>query len=336
MTLILGLNTQYGVYLAADSRLSFPEGHYQDDCLKFYSTNKYIHAVVAGDASFASYLMQKIEKSELKNADYKVFIEKIKDFVQQEAGLYPWINKANPVAFIFAGFEEGGRKRISMERVVEHTRIMQRRAGGAPVRQNLHPSIVEAMLQKAIHEEKGSILETDLPPVHLFSLEINPSGGISIEVKEAEWGESMVFGPNNSIATEDIPPELLSDLDLQMNNPDETGQDRINSNVVRIVLFYDLVRRKAEGDKKLAKDIQKIGGSVPVFFVSDNGLLMTRSGRVKHDDRTAGTIRIISDVVVKPKGIYGRTDSGIMMPLRPIRDLYSKKRVEQDMQGSLI
>ncbi|MDD5055814.1 MAG: hypothetical protein PHZ00_06130 [Candidatus Peribacteraceae bacterium] len=111
MTLIYGIHTQVGVYLAADLRLTLTDASGQktskDDFCKYMSIGKNMHLVAAGNANFASYLIRKIHSSELVNLPYIEFRDKIEKFLNHEAGFYPRIQEngkvARPVAFIFAG-----------------------------------------------------------------------------------------------------------------------------------------------------------------------------------------------------------------------------------------
>ncbi len=92
MSLIYGLNSQLGIYLAADTRLTtkLPSGiiKIEDDFLKCHSFSPYMHCTAAGDASLASYLIQKIESSDLKNLPYFRFKEKITKLISEEIGFY--------------------------------------------------------------------------------------------------------------------------------------------------------------------------------------------------------------------------------------------------------
>jgi len=314
MSLIYGLKTQTGVYLAADTRLTSksPSGLFviEDDFGKFHSFGKFMHVVAAGDAGLASFLTQKIQISELSSSCFIEFREKIVDFVKGEIGLYPYIHRIPSVVFIFAGYDPGQREVVNMEKLVEYTKLMQGDTL-SPVRQNISKPLADAMRRAAKKGGKAKILELDSPFTGLFSLEITFSNGVDIKLSDAETLTYLMYGPNK-LTAKDAPPDLVVDIDMGGKPKDLKGQDILSNNCLELIGFFSEMIPKHQ--------LHTVGGSVIVFWITENGIIF-ESGEVAMKRFDGSVVRNVSNIFVTDDKICTRI-GGEIKPLRLLIDFY--------------
>ena len=315
MSLIYGLKTQIGVYLEADTRLTtwLSSGlvKIEDDFGKFHSFGKFMHVVAAGDASLASFLIQKIQASELSNSCFIEFREKIVDFVKGEIGFYPYIDSASSVVFIFAGYDPGQREVVNMDKLVKYTKLMQGDSL-SPVRQNISKPLFDAMRRAAKEGKKAKILELDSPFTGLFSLEITFNKGVDIKLSDAEWSTYLMYGPNK-LTAKDAPPELVIDIDIGGKPKDLKGQDILSNNCLKLIdFFFSGMIPKHQ--------LHTVGGSVIVFWVTEHGAIF-QTGEVAMKRFDGSVVRNVSNVFVNDDKICTRIGDDVK-PLRELIDFF--------------
>lgn len=278
MTVLIGLNVQEGIYLAADTRLTSKKKDgtrtYKDDFLKFYTSNHNIHCIVAGDAAFASFLLQRLRESRLNSQEYKLFKSEIEDFAKVEAALYPHISELPNVVFLFAGTDNTTNKVIDMNQVIAHTKYRQERGGSSKMR--LRPEIIIGMVKAATTGKVGNLIETGMPFTGLFSLEVQAdSSGIHTEITEVGWGELLLYGPNG-LRREDVSPDLISVIDMLEHYKDNPEQKlQADASLIAMYLLKDL---------KEKHNLNTVGGGITFFWIPsirNSGAIFVRS-RVKN------------------------------------------------------
>lgn len=267
MSLIYGIKTQDGVYLASDTRLTtkLPSGllKCEDDFCKFHTFGKFMHCVAAGDAGLASYLLQKIQASEFTKYTYTEFKAKIEEFIRNEIGLYPKVTHAPHVVFIFAGYDPDRKDEMNMDKWKDCALFMQKdRNVSVPVR--ITEPVTKAMHQASIERRAGKILEVDKPYVNLFSAEIRVSKDIEINITESEWASYLMFGPNG-LTSKDAPFDLVVKLDLGKKKAGLTKQDVIFENTAHLITFFFKMIPKHQ--------LQTVGGAIFTAFINEWGAL---------------------------------------------------------------
>jgi len=309
MSLIYGLKTQHGVYLAADTRLTttLKSGlvKFEDDFGKFHSFGPKMHAVVAGDASLASYLLQKIQESNIGNSHYGIFRKKISSVIKEEIGFYPYINTAKNVVFIFAGCDPRKKEVVNMDKVVEYTTLMQGNTTN-PVPVNIGKDLRKAMERAARTGKKGKKLKLKSAYKGLFSLEITINNGVDIKIKDAEWATYLMYGPKN-LTAQNASPQLVIDIDLGSKPKGYKGVDILRDSWVKLTKYIlsELVPKH---------QLHTVGGSVIVFLVTERGALFP-TGEIAMQKHDGTIIRNITNVFVNNDVISTKV-GGVVKPIR--------------------
>lgn len=316
MTLIYGIHTQVGVYLAADLRLTLTDAvgqkSFEDDFCKYMTIGKHMHLVAAGDANFASYLVRKIISSHLVDLPFIEFKEKISAFLLSESGLYPQIHKAKPVVFIFAGTDPTKKEVMSMDKMIEKVQIMQGDTN-ASVPTYLSKPLIEAIHKASIEQKKGTDLEVDKKLVSLFALEIIPSSsGINIQLTEGGWGTYIMYGPNG-LRAEDAPPELAIKLDLAQRPKGEAGEDMIHRHSLELIKFF----RKTITDLQL----ETVGGSILTLWVTEHGACVILGDTIAFD-RAKSEI-VFTNCITTQDGKFSTKVNGRITPIRSLLNINS-------------
>lgn len=312
MSLIYGIKTQIGAYLAADTRLTTTMSSglikVEDDFGKYHSFGNFMHLVAAGDANLASFLIQKIHSSELRDLPYLKFKAQIHDFVKNEIGFYPYISDARNVVFIFSGCDLSKKEEVNMDKVVEYTRLMQGK-NNQPVKQSISKPLLDAMVLAAVRGEKRQILELDSPYTGLFSLEIKFNEDLIIgQPHEAQWGSYLMYGPNG-LTTEDAPKELVLDIDIGSKPEGLKGQDIVYYNSLKLIEFfvYKMIPEH---------QLHTVGGSVITFWITKYGALFP-TGEVAKKQFDGSVLRNVNNIVVRD----GKISTKIGANFQPLREL---------------
>lgn len=326
MSLIYGIKTQIGAYLAADTRLTtiLPSGilKTEDDFGKYHTFSKYLHVVAAGDANLASYLIQKIQSSDLRAMQYFEFRDKIKSFIEEEVGFFPYVFTAKNVVFIFAGCDMSKEEEVDMNKIVQYLEIMQGNSE-KPVQQSLTKPLKEAMKKAAFANKKGNLLT--LEGYHytgLFSLEIKFNGdSFECFVTEAKWGEYLMYGPEG-LTAKAAPPDLFIDIDIGSKPKDLKGQDLVYYNSLLLIEFFVV--------KMIPKyQLHTVGGSVITFWVTEHGIIFP-TGEVARRQSDGSISRNLSNIYVKG----GKISTKIGDNFKPLRELISFYKVESEISGA--
>ncbi len=267
MSLIYGIKTQDGVYLASDTRLTKRTDSgavtYEDDFCKFHTFGKFMYSVVAGDANLASYLLQKIHASDLIKCGYSEFRKKVEEFIRNEVGLYPKVSRAPHVVFIFAGQDPDRKDEMSMDKWKEYALFMQNGQNiSVPVR--MTEPLKEALLKAATEKKQGKILELNKPYIGLFSLEVKVSKSIEITIVDSEWASYLMFGPKG-LTAKDAPPDLVVKLDLGKKSPGLTKREVIFQNTAELIFFFFKMIPKHK--------LNTVGGAIFTAYIGEWGAL---------------------------------------------------------------
>jgi len=265
MSLIYGIKTQDAVYLASDTRLTLRKSDgtvsFEDDFCKFHTFGKFMHAAVAGDAGLASYLLQKIQASDLSKYACTEFREKIGDFIRDEVGLYPKVAHAPHVVFIFAGHDPDRKDEMSMDKWQEYALFMQKgQDASVPVR--ITDPVALAMHKASVEQKAGKILELDKPYIGLFSVEVKVTQSIEVTAVDSEWASYLMFGPKR-LTAKDAPPDLVVKLDIGKKAPGLTKQDVIFENTAHLINFFFKMIPKHQLDT--------VGGAIYTAFINEWG-----------------------------------------------------------------
>lgn len=319
MTLIYGIHTQVGVYLAADLRLTFTntstgEKRFEDDFCKYMTIGKHMHLVAAGDANLASFLVRKMLASDLVDLPFVEFKEKISGYIKSETGLYPLIQdpKTKSVVFIFAGTDPTKKEVMSMDKMIEKIQIMQGESN-ASVPATLFKPLRDAMYKASVEQKSGMDLEIDKPLVSLFALEVRPSSsGITTKLTEGEWGVYIMYGPNG-LRTENAPPELAIKLDLAGRPKGETAEDMIHRHSLELIKFF----RKSITDLQL----ETVGGSILTLWITEHGASVIAGDTIAFD-RTNGKVAFTNCITEKDGKICTKID-GKITPMRSLLNIGS-------------
>lgn len=314
MSLIYGIKTQYGVYLASDTRLTNqrPSGilTFEDDFCKFHTFGKHVHLAAAGNASLASYLIQKIHKTDLSDATITRFRDEVEDIIRTEIGVYPYVDNKPSVVFICAGHDPDRKDEVNMDKVIEFTQFMQGNTGSdVPVR--LLKPMREAFFKCAQEQRQGKIVELDSPFIGLFSIEIQlQDHGVEIIITDSEWAGYLMFGPNG-LTAKDAPPELVVQLDLGRKAEGLTKQDVIFENTSYLInFFYNHMIPKHQ--------LQTVGGAIFTAFINQWGALFPE-GEMGVIDAQGNKIRKFNHIVEHG----GKFCTKIGEDIKPLRRLVS-------------
>lgn len=316
MTLIYGIHTQVGVYLAADLRLTLTDAsgqkNFEDDFCKYMTIGKHMHLLAAGDANFAGYLVRKILGSDLVNLPFVEFKDKILDFIKSESVFYSQIHNAKPVVFIFAGTDPTKKEVMRMDKMIEKIQIMQG-VTKASVPAHLSKPLKEAMHKASLEQKKGTDLELDKPLVSLFALEIIPSSSdINTRLTEGGWGTYIMYGPNG-LRAEDAPPELAIKLDLAQRPKGETGEDMIHRHSLELIKFF----------RKMITDLQleTVGGSILTLWVTEHGASVIAGDTIAFDRAKAEVV--FTNCITIQDGKFCTKIDGKITPMRSLLNIDS-------------
>lgn len=326
MSLIYGLKTQHGVYLAADTRLTTTTSagvvKFEDDFGKFHSFGKNMHVVAAGDARLASFLLQKIQESDLGNSHFSAFRQKIRDFINNEIGFYPHISAASNVVFIFAGSDPNKKEKINMDKLVEYTRLMQG-DDPRPIPQNIGQKLLEAMQRAAAEGKKGKLLELETVLKGLFSLEIILDKGVDVKLTDAEWATYLMYGPNK-LTAKDASPQLVIDIDLGEKPKGFKGTDVLLDSCLKLTRFFT--------SEMIPKhQLHTVGGSIVIFLITEHGALFP-AGEIALRKPDGSVVRNISSVFVHD----GNMCTKIGDEIKPIRFLINYFNDNRELSSASI
>lgn len=312
MTLIYGVKTQNGAYLATDTRLTteMPSGLFkvEDDFAKYHAFGDYMHLVAAGDACFASFLVQKIQSSDIANVPYSNFRFCIESLIRREIGFYPYIASAPNVVFIFAGVDPSRKEELSMAKLGKYTKLMQNGTTG-PVLQTISRPLLEAMVLAATEGKTGDTLELNSQYTGVFSLKISfRQEVLEVSFNEIGWGEFLMYGPDG-LTYKDVPPELFVSIDIGSGQSGTTMEESLYSNSLQLMNFFHCMISQHQ--------LPTVGGSVVTLWVTEHGARFP-TGEVASVQANRRVPSNVKGVFVR----YGKVCVKVGTDFRPLRFLH--------------
>lgn len=312
MSLIIGIKSQNGAYLASDSRMTFtnPESkisYVEDDWGKYHNFGERVSCVAAGNLSFASYLMQKIEEIKSTLPYITETIPKIVALIQKEAPFFSKIHKLPKAYFIFSGCDPTKPNEIDFTKVVEI-------AGEKTV--SLNEAYIQSALKKSLAQGKGpGLVGMGIPYAGIHGIVVSPDqdGKINVEVLEAAYGECLVYGEGH-MTREDITDEkgLLYQVDLQQQNFPSDRDLLKHRTVVISGYFHNLIKEK---------NLTTVGGSTNVLYVTEKGAFGIPGEILKlHPD---GVKELISKTETKDGKMYVLVN-GVMKEQKMMSSYFGK------------
>jgi hypothetical protein len=287
MSLIVGINLSDGVYLSADTRLTFEvneKQEYLDNFLKIKPLSQEIAVAVAGDIEIASFIVRKIIKSDINKENIREFRKSIEKLIKELADEYQIKHKRlRPVCFIFAGINRNQRKMIDMRKYHKIAQDFQRETGS--------PMNMKDIIFQGFQKVSGSggpvkinsPIEIPTPDSHVFCVKILPQ---DLVIEDVAWGDFIAYG--GGLTKKNLPPRFFGQLELA----GQAGVPRQDRGWLDI--FFKTV---TEGN-----DIKTIGGCVTSFVISDkiSGMLLGGTKRINR----FGINEIISEVSIINKKLH--------------------------------
>lgn len=333
MTLILGAHMATKIFLVSDTRLTseFPDGSksYSDTINKSFYLNKRISGIAAGHVKLAASFITDLRKyvdsnyymKDLLNLFPQICNESIRDFVNK-TGL-----DTQSVAFIFAGYDSGNKKRISSAKLGDiMSAPLVARGGGSRTRQAFHPAVKQALAEATI--TRGGLgskdyIEAKLPESRLFSLEIATrylDGENFFRIKEVECYDYITFHPDRSFKMVILPPELQSQIEFpeKWSAISTAEHGFIYDDAVKLISFV----------KKIAKDnsFENVGGNIYTLMVTPEGSVFPTGdiATIKDD----GTLEIMGIQSIDGT-LYYKLPDGSMGPFKTIEGIAAENNLAE-------
>jgi hypothetical protein len=348
MTLIVGLNLSDRVYLAGDTRVTFPDGSYKDDVIKVAHLSGEPHPLigqknpntlymaVAGSLNFATYLCKAIRTSIHKKSlpdDVRELYGEIEGYIIKMTDEWLKTKDYSQCCIIFAGMSDIKKKEVDLEKLKKLEGIIKRNVASPeelkkvkkqlenePFFQELAKKIPRKNLMRPFEEPDAMVINPILEnaikegegeidaPDSLVFSVRVTSTGVSRE--KAEWGEFLAYG-TNGLTNEDLAEDFLARMELspgQLVNE----KDMMESSDIRSHIF------------KIAekKGVKQIGGIVTPVIIRDN-MYQERFGYRE------GTLdgKVTEEVFQTEAGIFFR--KGDSQPVRLI-DFFDYNSVGSD------
>jgi len=272
MTVILGVNLSDKVYLAGDSRLSHEKDgktEVRHDNMQKVENLKDSHTITvasAGDAKFASFLLNRLNYSDLITLNINDLRNSIEVWMTKAIDEYLTQKNNYPDnTFIFGGVDPNTKKVVSGEQIINMANAFT--GGKGPIYVN---SALQSAIKIAQPTPKKDI-ELDTPDTKLFSVQVTKSG---IKVTDTKFGELLIYGPEG-LVKDDIGIKEIAGFEFDpsfRNNGSGMGNDYAALNAY--------IYSQAEKYK-----LTTVGGSVVVIANFNDGTSNILSGKVYMMDR---------------------------------------------------
>jgi hypothetical protein len=288
VTLIVGVNTSNAIYLASDTRVTIgPKGGpftYQNDLQKTVPLTENIAIAAAGNVRMAGYLTSSIGADPVcATGDIRALRDRAVDIVRATADRYFRAMPDDPdprCALLIAGtgprLEKSVRTRgripailaaaqrwkeetiARLEEGVERATTAEGRMGALRLlaehsASGLRPNepFGRVLGNALFGPDKDGVTTLPCRDSHLFSIEIDPR---MLREQDAEWGEGLIFGGDESIRKDVAPDDLIAAIEF--SDP-TTAPVHLTASILQT-----------------AKDhgAATIGGGVMVTMVGDRGL----------------------------------------------------------------
>lgn len=163
--------------------------------------------------------------------------------------------------------------------------LAERRGQGLPINQRLFDALASSTDDAGV---------TTLPCVdsHLFSISVTPS---TLELKDAEWGEGLVYGADETIRKDVAPNDLVAVIEFS---------DPATAPVTLTTEILETAKRYGT---------ETVGGGVLVVKADEKGLAYW-GGRISKANRTMDAVEDLSEVLVQGSDISIR-DNGELKKL---------------------
>jgi len=272
MTVIIGVNLSDKVYLAGDSRLSYEKDSKVELChdnMQKVENLKDSHTITvasAGDAKFASFLLNRLNYSDLIIFNINDFRSSIEEWMTKAVDEYLTQKNNYPDnTFIFGGVDPNTKKIVSGEQIINMANAFTGGKGLIYVNSALQSAI------KVAQPTPKKDIELDTPDTRLFSVQVTKNG---IRVTDTKFGEFLIYGPEG-LVKDDIGIKEIAKFEFDpsfRNNGSGMGNDYAALNAY--------IYSQAEKYK-----LSTVGGSVVVIANFNDGTSNILSGKVYMMDR---------------------------------------------------
>ncbi|MDB5260114.1 MAG: hypothetical protein JWN37_345 [Candidatus Nomurabacteria bacterium] len=304
MTMIFGVNLCDRIYLSGDTRLTNKDeqGNIKEtkDCImKVVILSHDLAVAAAGSAKMASYLIRKMEKSDLINFNIRETRENIQSILAPIVEKY-WIdNKSQEeVCFIFGGINKSKKKEFEVQQVKNELDKFLKHQESKGTSLSVRPALSNILFQKEFDEPYDSMV---------FSIKIAPP--LTFEVNDTKWGEYLAFG-SNGITKENIPDYTLGKLEFEVK---PRGEDELShDNMIITALVYSVAKERKE---------PTIGKAVTTVILNGNISALIGGGVfLANVHEKPLTAEHVSEIVVIGGTVYRRDDKGTHHKLTSLKD----------------
>ncbi|MEL7666503.1 MAG: hypothetical protein AAGU06_03720 [Candidatus Shapirobacteria bacterium] len=316
MSLIFGINLSDKIYLISDTRASQLDSsgnilYVKDNVMKIKQLTNDLAVVCGGDVQLIKYIISNIKRSEILKSSPSEFKANIKSWIGEKVSEY--LDKGFPyrrACFIFAYLDRTKNKVIDGPKYVKM-------AGEFQENSKSQMSMKDVVFQGIKNIKNQHNPKPELPVFNtiLFSV-VTDAKNMYLEMKEAEWGEYIVFGPNN-FDKDKAPKTLFGQLEFEMP---QNWSDASTRDVSMLTAF---VKDMEESQKLLT-----VGGSVTSMIIGQetNGvaLFTCKIHRMALNGKNAGIPETISETLVLSKRLCTRNKNGVCERLIDI-DKYPEK-----------
>lgn len=303
MSLIFGINLSDKIYLIADTRASKVDSsgkilYVKDNVMKIQQLTNDYAVVCGGDVHLIKYIISNLKKSSILKSPVSDFKKNIKSWIGDQVNSY--LYKGFPykkACFIFATLDRTKNKIIDGPKYIKMSGDFQNK-------NKSQMSMKDVVLKgiKDIKNQNNSKPELPTYSTDLFSVSTDAKN-MYLEIKEADWGEYIVFGPNN-FDKDKIPATLFGQLEFEAPNNWE------NTSIRDVSLLTAFVKDMENSQKLLT-----VGGSVTSFIIGQetNGvaLLTCKVNRMALNGKNIGIPEVISETVVLSKRLCTRNKNGV-------------------------
>lgn len=315
MSLIVGLHFPTRLFLAADTRLTttLKSGliKIEDNFWKAYSfSGDKISCVVAGNASFAAFILRKLEDSNLPKNNIRAFratiMTQISDIIDEylcDGGEY------KQVAIIFGGYNDLNKKMVNAStfgQVQAKSFIGTKGIKNRSINQKMVEGLVSALIQKGTEGlQKDEEIEIDALDSLIFSLSINlPKEPI---IHDTPCYDLVLFSQKQLNETH-IPFDIIQKLEVE-TDPKIKGEDNLYQSSLFTASLINMMIEKFSLDA--------VGGEVLTMLLTPYGAAVP-TGQIKLVDQKTGIVEPVSEIVVSKGSFCRRNSNGELVPFNQI------------------
>lgn len=314
MSLIVGLHLPTRLFLAADTRLTttLASGliRVEDNFWKAFSfSGDKISCVVAGNAKLATFILRKLEDSNLPKDNIRTFrasiMSQIPDVIDEylrNGGEY------KRVAIIFGGYNDISKKMVNAStfgNVQAKNLIGTNGMKNQAINHKMVEGLLSALIRKGAALEKDEEIEIDASDSLIFSLSIElPKEPI---IHDIPCYDLVLFSQKQLNETH-IPFDIIQKLEVE-TDPKNKGDDNLYQSSLVIASLINTMIEKFS--------LNAVGGEVLTMLLTPYGAAVP-TGQIKKVDVRTGQVDLVSDITVS-NGLFCRRNSmGELVPFNQI------------------